>query len=58
MSTPKPHTPLIDRLPKDGPVTVVGHSMGGLVISQMAELAPERINHLIYVAAFLPREFF
>ena len=47
---------MIDRLPKDGPVTVVGHSMGGLVISQMAELAPERINHLIYVAAFLPRD--
>ena len=47
---------MIDRLPEDGPVTVVGHSMGGLVISQMAELAPERINHLIYVAAFLPRD--
>ena len=47
---------MIDRLPDDGPVTIVGHSMGGMVISHMAELVPDRINHLIYIAAFLPRD--
>jgi pimeloyl-ACP methyl ester carboxylesterase len=30
---------------------VVGHSMGGLVISKAAELAPQRMRHLVYVAA-------
>lgn len=30
---------------------LVGHSMGGLAISKAAELAPQRIRHLVYVAA-------
>jgi pimeloyl-ACP methyl ester carboxylesterase len=30
---------------------VVGHSMGGLVISKAAELAPARIAHLVFLAA-------
>jgi len=33
---------------------VVGHSMGGLVISQAAEQAPERVRGLIYLCAYLP----
>jgi pimeloyl-ACP methyl ester carboxylesterase len=41
---------------EDGPVVLVGHSMGGMAISAAAELAPERIARLIYVAAFLPRD--
>ena len=30
---------------------VVGHSMGGLVIPKVAELAPERVAHLVFLAA-------
>lgn len=36
------------------PVTVVGHSMGGVVISQAAEYRPRLFRTLIYLAAFLP----
>ncbi len=36
------------------PVVLVGHSFGGIVISQVAELIPERISRLVYVTAFLP----
>jgi pimeloyl-ACP methyl ester carboxylesterase len=37
----------------DHPVVLVGHSMAGAVISQVAELIPEKVERLIYVAAFL-----
>lgn len=40
---------------------VVGHSMGGLVIPKVAELAPERVAHLVFLAGIvLPagRSFF
>ncbi|MGA9099890.1 MAG: alpha/beta fold hydrolase [Methanotrichaceae archaeon] len=33
---------------------VVGHSYAGLVITKLAEAAFERIQHLIYLAAFGP----
>jgi len=36
-----------------GPALLVGHSMGGAVISQAAELRPSRVLKLVYVAAFL-----
>ncbi len=35
------------------PVVLVGHSRGGIVISRAAELAPERIERLVYLAAYL-----
>jgi pimeloyl-ACP methyl ester carboxylesterase len=35
-------------------VTLVGHSMGGMVITQAAEYVPDRISTLVYVCAFLP----
>lgn len=35
-------------------VVLVGHSFGGIVISQAAELVPERISRLVYLSAFLP----
>jgi pimeloyl-ACP methyl ester carboxylesterase len=38
------------------PVVLVGHSMGGVVITQAAERAPERIARLAYVCAFLPAD--
>jgi|688.fasta_scaffold351191_2 pimeloyl-ACP methyl ester carboxylesterase len=37
------------------PVILVGHSMGGVVITQTAEALPTKIKHLVYLAAFLPR---
>lgn len=36
------------------PVVLVGHSMGGMPVTQAAELVPERIATLVYLAAFLP----
>jgi pimeloyl-ACP methyl ester carboxylesterase len=36
------------------PVTLVGHSMGGVAITLAAARCPERIARLVYVAAFLP----
>lgn len=35
------------------PVTLVGHSRGGIVISRAAELIPERVSRLVYVTAYL-----
>lgn len=37
-----------------GKVTLVGHSMGGMVISQVADAMPGKIDKLVYVSAFLP----
>jgi pimeloyl-ACP methyl ester carboxylesterase len=37
-----------------GKVILVGHSLGGVVISEVAEKAPARIEKLVYVAAFVP----
>ena len=37
----------------DQKIVLVGHSMTGTVISQVAERIPEKIERLIYVAAFL-----
>lgn len=35
------------------PVVLVGHSRGGIVVSQAAEYVPDRIQTLVYLAAFL-----
>ncbi|MEO6547784.1 MAG: alpha/beta fold hydrolase [Ferruginibacter sp.] len=35
-------------------VILVGHSMGGMVITAVAERIPSRINQLVYIGAFLP----
>lgn len=40
----------------DSPVILVGHSMAGVIISQVAEKIPEKIEKLIYVTAFIPEE--
>jgi pimeloyl-ACP methyl ester carboxylesterase len=37
-----------------GPVILVGHSLGGAIISTVAEAAPTKIAKLVYVAGFLP----
>lgn len=36
-------------------VVLVGHSMGGMVITQVAELLPGKIATLVYLTAFSPR---
>ncbi|WP_437661395.1 alpha/beta fold hydrolase [Sorangium sp. So ce1182] len=35
------------------PVILVGHSMGGIVVSQAAEQRPEKVKTLVYLTAFL-----
>jgi pimeloyl-ACP methyl ester carboxylesterase len=42
---------LIEREPE--PVLLVGHSRAGIVISQAAELVPQRIRKLAYLAGFM-----
>ncbi|MCW3463537.1 alpha/beta fold hydrolase [Chitinophaga nivalis] len=38
-----------------GKVILVGHSMGGMIISAVAEAMPGRIEKLVYVGAFVPK---
>src|SRR6185369_10365894 len=35
---------------------LVGHSYGGMVATGVADRAPKRIRHLVYVDAFAPRD--
>lgn len=42
---------ILDAQPE--PVILVGHSRGGIVISQTAEQRPEKIKALVYLAAYL-----
>ncbi|MBS0289127.1 MAG: alpha/beta fold hydrolase [Proteobacteria bacterium] len=42
-------------LKPDEPIILVGHSMAGIIISQVAELFPDSIKCLVYLAAFLPK---
>jgi pimeloyl-ACP methyl ester carboxylesterase len=37
-----------------GKVILVGHSMGGMVITNVAEKVPEKISKLVYIGAYLP----
>jgi pimeloyl-ACP methyl ester carboxylesterase len=41
---------------QDEPVILVGHSLGGPVISQAAEFVPDRIKALVYLAAIMPSD--
>jgi pimeloyl-ACP methyl ester carboxylesterase len=37
-------------------IVLVGHSYGGMVVTGVADRAPDRIRHLVYEDAFLPRD--
>lgn len=37
-------------------IILVGHSLGGIIISQVAEAIPTQIKKLVYIAAFLPKD--
>ena len=37
-------------------IVLVGHSMSGIIISKVAEEMPERIKHLVYLAAAVPKD--
>lgn len=39
----------------NGQAILVGHSMGGMVISHVAEKVPSKISQLVYIGAFLPQ---
>ncbi|PUZ29765.1 alpha/beta hydrolase [Chitinophaga parva] len=46
---------VIDAVSKvDGKVILVGHSLGGMIISAVAEQVPSKIEKLVYIAAYLP----
>lgn len=47
-------TQVLDAQPE--PVVLVGHSSGGVVISQAAEQRPDKVEMLVYLAAFLLRD--
>ena len=37
-------------------VVLIGHSYGGMVATAVADRAPERLGHLVYLDAFVPRD--
>jgi pimeloyl-ACP methyl ester carboxylesterase len=44
----------VESLAEHGKVTLVGHSFGGLAITQAAEAVPELIERVVYLAAYVP----
>jgi pimeloyl-ACP methyl ester carboxylesterase len=42
-------------LDRGGPAMLVGHSMGGVVITQAAGERPQLVDSLVFVCAFMPR---
>lgn len=40
----------------DGPIVLVGHSMSGMIITQVAERRPDAIDALVYLTAYLPAD--
>jgi pimeloyl-ACP methyl ester carboxylesterase len=42
--------------PLPGKVILVGHSLGGIIISAAAETVPDKIERLVYVGGFIPKD--
>ncbi|OGW36612.1 MAG: hypothetical protein A2010_03310 [Nitrospirae bacterium GWD2_57_9] len=51
-------TDVISFIRKNEPrhLVLVGHSMSGIVISRVAEELPDHVDHLVYLAAAVPRD--
>ncbi|MEM6410167.1 MAG: alpha/beta fold hydrolase [Pseudomonadota bacterium] len=49
-------TEVIEAIPSSDAAVLIGHSMGGFVISQTAAWYPKRVAGLIYVAAMMPSQ--
>ena len=45
---------VVDTLEAGEPAVLVGHSMGGMVVTQAAARRPEQVVALVYVTAFIP----
>lgn len=41
---------------QDEPVILVGHSLGGMTISQVAEYCPDKIKTLVFLTAMMPKD--
>jgi pimeloyl-ACP methyl ester carboxylesterase len=39
----------------NGPVVLVGHSYGGMLITEIATNDPKQVKALVYTAAFIPK---
>ncbi len=46
--------PAVRRLAANGPVVLVGASLGGVTITALANQAPELVDHLVYISAWAP----
>lgn len=38
----------------DGPSLLIGHSLAGMTISQVAQMHPDLVSELVYIAGFIP----
>jgi pimeloyl-ACP methyl ester carboxylesterase len=47
---------ICETLAQGTPAVVVGHSMGGVAVTQAAARCPEHVAALVYVSAFVPQE--
>jgi pimeloyl-ACP methyl ester carboxylesterase len=47
-------TAQVTKMARHGPVTLVGHSFGGLAITLAAEAVPDQIGRLVYLTAYVP----
>lgn len=44
----------VEKMAAHGKVTLVGHSMGGLTITRVAEAVPDLLERLVYLSAYVP----
>ncbi|CAL9672768.1 hypothetical protein SUDANB174_07586 [Streptomyces sp. enrichment culture] len=47
-------TGIVRRAARNGPVVLVGHSLGGVSVSRVADAVPHLLHHICYIAAFCP----